>query len=244
MRPALIAFSIAVILSDCRAAFVIIDNFDNPTPGTFFRVNPPAGPSVNPVVLVDPTGLGSTRTATMQVDVPNPLPPGTTALTGTLGDGVLDFNSNTFANARATLQYSGFTGNSANFFQGGVPTFLYLNFVSLDPGIDVGTNAPAATMPVDIAISTAGGTVSGSFLFPSTPGNVEYQIPISSLSGIADFTQVQTVTFVFNGGPNQRQRADFVVGGITYETVPVPLPPTVLLGLLGLPTIAYLRRRK
>lgn len=250
MSPRLPLFALLaslVLHAHATAAFITLDNFSNPDPGTFFRVNPP-GQQVNPLTISTSTGFGSTRNATFQVDFPNPLPAGANALTGTIGfesglnDGVLDFNSNTFAQARAILNYNALSGSSANFYQGGDPTYLYFNFLSLDPGIDLSTNSPAANMPVDIAISTTGGTLTGSFLFAQTPNPVQYQIPFAALAGTGDLSQVTSYTFTFNGGPNQRQRADFVVSAITLETVPVPVPPTAFVALLGVPTLALVRR--
>ena len=50
MNRLMIAMTIAVLAAPpAGAAFITIDNFSNPNPSTFFRINPP-GSNVNPVL--------------------------------------------------------------------------------------------------------------------------------------------------------------------------------------------------
>jgi hypothetical protein len=239
---AFIVVSLALLAGSASAAFITIDNFSNPNPATFYQVVPPGG-GPNPVVLTNATGLGSTRTATIGVDLPNPA--AANNLTGFLGfessffnRGVFDFDSNVFVSAHTIINYSNFTGTNGNFGIQGVPTFLYLNFLSIDAG-------SSTNIPVDVAISTTGGSLNGSFLLGQTAGvPLSYQIPLASLAGTADLTQVTGLTITLNNGPNQREAVDFVMTGVILEAIPAPLPPTALLALVGLPLLAALRKRR
>jgi hypothetical protein len=71
----------------------------------------------------------------------------------------------------------------------------------------------------------------------------EFQINLNTLAGTGDLSQVTDLFVNFNTGPNQRQRADFVLTAITLEVFQVPAPPALLCGLLGLPLLTGLRRR-
>ena len=244
VRSFILTMTALVVFDSCASAdFVVFDDFSNPSPGQFFVVNPPSI-QINPLTMSHPTGLGGTRNTTIQVDVPNPLPAGLNAVTGFLGGGTLDVNSSTFAQVRTILNYTSNNRTIPNFFHTGDPNYLYFSFLSLDPGIDLATNSPASTMPVDVSISTTGGTLSGSFLFAQSASPVDYRIAFADLAGVGDLSQVLSMTFQFNAGPNQRQRTDFVVDSITYETAPVPLPPTALLALAATPALVWLRQRR
>ncbi len=237
----LLALVVASILTaPATAAFIVVDTFNNPNPGTFYLLA-----TGSQMLAPQATGLGSTRTTTITVD--NGV--GANAVSGTVGfepffnAGVFDFNTNALSRASGTLHYNNFTGSAGNFFDGGIPAFLNLSFLNLDPGINISTNSPAATMPVDIAISTTSGSLNNSLLLGSSPGPISYQIPFDSFTGAGDLSQVISVTLTLNGGLNQRQASDFVLTGVIVENIAVPVPPTALLALTGLPLLARLRSR-
>lgn len=233
---ALIAFT-----SPAFAAFVVIDSFNNPNPGQFYIV-----PAIGPPAMFTHSVEAGIRNTTLQVDVGS----GANALSGTIGfnsffnDGVLEFDSNTFTQARAILNYNNFTGSNGNFTTTGIPKFINLNFLNMDPGINVSTNMPALDIPIDVAISTTAGTLSGTFFLGQSTVPVQYQVPIEALSGLGDLSQVLALTITINAGIEQRQRVDYVMTGITLQTEPVPAPPAVFLGLASVPLLAWLRKRR
>lgn len=237
----LAAVALMACTSPAFAAFVVIDSFNNPNPGQFYIV--PAGGV--PAVFSHATEA-ATRNTTLIVDVGS----GSNALSGSLGfsgffnDGVLEFDSNAFTRARAILLYDNFTGTNSNFTTTGIPKFINLNFLNMDPGINVSTNMPALDIPIDVAISTTSGTLSGTFFLGQSAVPVQYQVPIESLSGFGDLSQVLSLTITINGGIEQRQRVDYVMSGVTLETEPVPAPPAVFLGLASVPLLAWLRKRR
>jgi len=231
-----------------QAAFITIDAFAQPTPTASYAIFPfgSGGSGPNPVVLNSPTGAGSTRTATITVD--SPTPPNINSVSGRIGffipinQGIFQFDSDSATKANAVLNYSNFTGSAGNFYSVAIPTYIDINFLIVDPGLDTSTNTTALNMPVDIMISTTGGTLSGNFLISSSTVPSQLQIPISSLGGIGDLSQVMNMSITFNGGPNQRQATDFVVTSVILEAYPAPVPPTALLAIAGMPVLGLLRR--
>jgi hypothetical protein len=226
--------------SQASAAFIILDNFASPAVVQTAII----GPQASPAILSSLTGLGSTRTSTFAV-TSSPVNP--FDLLVQEGAGRLDFNSANFTRTSANLNYSNFTGGTNNFFSGGSPFRLLLDFTNLDPGQVVGgLGGPALNMPVDIAITTANGTLSGTFLLGSTSIPQTYALPFSSFTGnIQDLSNVLSVNIAFNSGSNenQRQAVDFVLTGVRVDLSAAPLPPTAFLALAGIPLLRLVRRR-
>jgi hypothetical protein len=231
-----------VTCTTARADFIVVDTFQNPSPAASYAINPIAGPSVNPVVFNHSTGLNSNRTTTLTVNTP--LPPNLLDLQGQLGGGLLFFNSSLFARAQANLFYDNFTNGANNFLAAGTPFRMLLGFSAVEAGVDVTTNTNALDMPVDVVISTTGGSLTGNFFLTESTTPIVYALPITNFTGIADLANVISVNVNFNGGPNQRQATDFVLTSIRFETFSVPAPPAALLALAGVPVVHIVRRRR
>jgi hypothetical protein len=228
-----------IFISDISAAFLPIDNFSNPASPTIALI----GPGPNPAVLAGTTPFGFNRTSTFTVNIPaqpNPLD-----LIVSQGGGAMDFNSGTFSQAQGVLRYTATSGPTMNFLVNGTPFRLLLSFANIDPGLNVQTNSTALDMPVDIAISTTAGTLSGSTTFVSSPAAVVHEIVLSNLTGFGDLSQVLNMDITFNSNlnGNQRQRVDFVLNGVQFETNVAPAPPAIFAALAGVPLLAIIRRR-
>lgn len=226
-RLAVAAVAVAgfLTLAPRASADYVLDDFNNPSPGTNYQIKAFNGnPYTSPTTTVSPT---VSRVVTVNVTEPND--PAFNAASGTIGGGTLSLATTDLTKATATISYA-LTGASRNLTGA---TGLDLGFVALDPGLlpsgGAATSTAATvtltdgngrTRSIDTTINGNGNPFTQSFDFSSFTGSSSF-----------NFGNVKNISIILNGGSNSQKGVDLTLDNVKVKTVPAP--PAVLLAGVG-----------
>ncbi|QEL14219.1 hypothetical protein [Limnoglobus roseus] len=235
-RRAVVAIAAFVVgaVGQAKADFVL-DDFSQPTTGTFYQITAQNGNPFNLTTnLGTPPTLGVSVTRSATVSVTTGLSPN--AASGTIGAGSFEVSTAANSTAVATLAYS--FSAPADFTTTGVNA-LSVNFSNSDLGV-----------PYSFRITDGTNTATISGLATAGPGT--YTTSLSAFSGV-NLAAVTGFEVLLNQDPSgalaSKSSADFIIGNVSVvQEVPppptndVPAPPAVFLALAALPVLGLRRK--
>jgi hypothetical protein len=249
---AIAALALLICAPTARATPINIDSFAQPDPCSYLSLDSGNNPSLATSQLTN-SALGGQRDSLIQVfGFAEPF-----AAVGLLGFDTsysipgMQLSTNGLAPTVTTLQYSGINNsntatalnnahNLANglgidLSDGGTNDRFEIQFYSVDA-------LPTSGLDLAVTITSPGGLSSSTtVIVPSSQAEQVVDIPFSKLVGAASVTDVNSVTFVFNG-QNHTANVDFGVQRL-IATVPEPTSATLLVtAAVALGLAAYLKR--
>ncbi len=258
----LLVIAVGYCTSSVRAGTIIIDNFEQPSlpsPAQTFVV-PEGTNSFLQFNQAIPSGvIGGQRDTLIQIvgDAVQLSAIGTLGHDPNSGIHALQMVTSGVAPTVATLQYSGLhspgpgsplaslvnmhdlgDGLGIDLTNGGTNDRFLTNFLSVDA-------VPTSGLEMAITITSPGGkTSTANVIVPNSPNEFDFSVPFNLLVGNASPTEVDSITFVFNGA-NLTTNIDYKLQ--TLAVVPEPAAGILMAmaaGALGLAAPGLRRRRR
>lgn len=226
-RNLLVALAVLVTSSiPATLAAAVIDDFSAPgVVGNIVTII--GGPNPASATTVDGSILGGARTITAQIGTVTPGVYDTSNILVIHGAGGFNFNSSGPTGGFVEIDYGthAMGGLALGDLATGGGQFTF-DFNFLD------SNNTATTIPIEIQVSTATGALSFTGAIPVNMSPFQFTAPFASFVGPGSFSNVNGVTFIFNGFPGSETDTDFsfAVGsnGIGFGPLPVPEPASLI----------------